>query len=148
MEASNVTQFLRIGGQRKPGWRHVLCAWARIAHLGQAASQGAVAPLGHDAHNSWQYEASNTVGSLPKSRGLLCIFCIFCKALKSLCNVKHVCGETLCCLFLWFHAKIEQEEFVINSLQLFTEKNGKIKLGGHQSDFSTNPSSLNKNDQI
>lgn len=41
---------------------------------------------------------------------------------KSLCNVKHVCGEPLCCLFLWFHAKIEQEEFVINSLQLFSEK--------------------------
>lgn len=58
----------------------------------------------------------------PKSRGLLCIFCILFKALKSLCNVKHVCGETLCCLFLCFYAKIEQEEFVINGLQLFSEK--------------------------
>jgi hypothetical protein len=55
--------------------------------------------------------------------------------------------ESLCCLFLWFHANIEQQEFVINSLQLFSEKNIKVKLGEHQSDFWTNPSSLSKNGQ-
>lgn len=64
-----------------------------------------------------------------KEQGLLCIFCVLCEALKSLCNVQHACGEALCCLFLWFHAKIEQEEFVINSLQVFSEKKRKNKVG-------------------